>query len=66
VGDYRPFEIAIAYELIGDRDRALEWLAKPETIGSNNFNSVLVDPRLYSLRSDPRFISLVKKAGLQN
>jgi hypothetical protein len=28
-------------ELLGDRDRALEWLAKSETVKSTNFNFVL-------------------------
>ncbi|MGH9937072.1 MAG: TPR end-of-group domain-containing protein [Blastocatellia bacterium] len=65
-GDYRPFEIAVAYGLLGDRDRALEWLAKSETVKSTNFNFVLVNPRLDSIRSDPRFIRLVKKAGFLN
>ena len=65
-GDYRPYEIAVSYELLGDRDRALEWLAKSETIRSINFNFALVEPRLESIRSDPRFIRLVKKAGLLN
>jgi serine/threonine protein kinase/tetratricopeptide (TPR) repeat protein len=63
-GDFRTFEIAIAYELLGDRDRALEWLAKSEAVRTTNFNYVLVEPRLDSIRSDPRFIRLVKKAGL--
>jgi tetratricopeptide (TPR) repeat protein/TolB-like protein len=65
-GDFRPFEIAIAYELLGDRDQALMWLAKSEAVRTTNFNYVLVEPRLDSIRSDPRFIGLVKKAGLLN
>jgi hypothetical protein len=65
-GDYHPFEIAITYELLGDRERALVWLAKSEAARSTNFNFVLVDPRLASIQSDPRFIELVKKAGLLN
>jgi len=65
-GDFRPYEIAVSYEMLGDRDRALEWLAKSETVRSINFNFALVEPRLDSLRSDPRFIRLVKKAGLLN
>ncbi len=65
-GDYHPFEIAIAYELLGDRERALVWLAKSEAARSTNFNFVLVDPRLANIQSDQRFIELVKKAGLLN
>ncbi|MGE0131631.1 MAG: protein kinase [Blastocatellales bacterium] len=65
-GDYRPFEIAVAYELLGDRDQALEWLAKAEAARSSNFDFVLVEPRLESIRSDPRFAGLVKKAGFKD
>ncbi|MCG3159367.1 MAG: Serine/threonine-protein kinase PknD [Acidobacteria bacterium] len=65
-GDYQPFEIAVAYALIGDRDQSLEWLAKSEAVRSYNFNFVLVDPRLDNIRSDPRFDRLVRKAGFQD
>lgn len=65
-GDSQPFEIAISYALLGDRDNALGWLAKAEAARSFSFNYVLVDSRLDNLRSDPRFVELVKKAGLQN
>ncbi|MGH9935757.1 MAG: tetratricopeptide repeat protein, partial [Blastocatellia bacterium] len=64
--DFRPFEIAVAYALLGEHDRAFEWLAKSEAVKSHHFNFVLVDPRLDNIRSDPRFIALVKKAGLLN
>ncbi|MGH9832705.1 MAG: tetratricopeptide repeat protein, partial [Blastocatellia bacterium] len=65
-GDFQPFEVAVAYELLGDRDRALEWLGKSEAVKSINFNFVLVEPRLESIRSDPRFAELVKKTGFQD
>jgi hypothetical protein len=44
----------------------LEWLAKSEAVKSINFNFVLVEPRLESIRSDPRFAELVKKAGFRD
>ncbi len=66
LGDFQDFEVAVAYALLGDRDQALRWLAKAEAARSFSFNYVLVDPRLDNLRSDPRFVGLVKKAGLQN
>jgi serine/threonine protein kinase/tetratricopeptide (TPR) repeat protein len=65
-GDFQPFEVAVAYVLLGDRDRALEWLAKSEAVKSINFNFALVEPRLESIRSDPRFAELVKKAGFRD
>jgi TolB-like protein/Tfp pilus assembly protein PilF len=65
-GDFQPFQIAVAYALLGERDQALSWLAKAEAIRSASFNYALVDPLLDNLRSDPRFAALMKKAGFQD
>src|SRR5262249_54871268 len=65
-GDFQPYEIAVDYALLGDHDQALKWLSQAAAINSYNFNFVLVEPRLDSLRSDPRFVELVKKTGLRN
>jgi serine/threonine protein kinase/tetratricopeptide (TPR) repeat protein len=65
-GDFQDLEIAVAYALLGDRDQGLKWLAKAEAAKAHNFNYALVDPRLDSLRSDPRFAGLMKKAGFQD
>ncbi len=58
--------ISVAYALIGDRDQALSWLAKAEADRAPGFAYALVDPLLDNLRSDPRFIELMKKAGFQH
>jgi Tol biopolymer transport system component/serine/threonine protein kinase/tetratricopeptide (TPR) repeat protein len=64
---FMTYEIAVAYALLDDRDQALAWLAKAEAIkghGAHGFAFAMVDPRLDSVRSDPRFAELWKKAGL--
>jgi serine/threonine protein kinase/Tfp pilus assembly protein PilF len=59
-----PYEIALAYALIGDRDQAMQWLARAEGAKAYVFNFAQVDPRLDSLRDDPRFAALMRKAGM--
>lgn len=63
-GDFMTYDIALTYVAIDDRDRALEWLGRAEATRSYNFNFVEVDPRLDLIRSDPRFVGLIAKAGL--
>jgi TolB-like protein/DNA-binding winged helix-turn-helix (wHTH) protein/Tfp pilus assembly protein PilF len=59
-GDY---ELAGIYSALGDRDRAITELEKGvETRSMMPF--VFVDPQLDSLRSDPRFQQLLRRAGL--
>jgi tetratricopeptide (TPR) repeat protein len=53
------YEIAIIYSLIGDRDHAFHWLQIAEREHAVGFTFVRVDPRLETLRSDPRFDSLL-------
>ncbi len=49
-----PWHFARAYAYLGDHDRALEWLSKP-----NSGGSLLYNPDWDSLRSDPRFQTLL-------
>jgi DNA-binding winged helix-turn-helix (wHTH) protein/TolB-like protein/Tfp pilus assembly protein PilF len=62
-GEIWPYDAALFFAASGDRDRAFEWL--------NNENGgwlifVQVDPRVASLRSDPRFDALVRRVGLRD
>ena len=59
-----PFEVALAYALIGDHDQALRWMERAEATKAYVFNFAQVDPRLDELRTDPRFVELLRKAGL--
>jgi DNA-binding winged helix-turn-helix (wHTH) protein/TolB-like protein len=60
-----PFDVARLYAVLGDRDHAIEWLAK--AIEQRNFAIpfLKVDPDFDKLRPDPRFLDLVRKLGLE-
>lgn len=62
-GEIWPYDAALFFAASGDRDRAFEWLNK-ENGGWLIF--VQVDPRVASLRSDPRFDALVRRVGLRD
>jgi hypothetical protein len=55
-------EIAVIYVALGDTDQAMKWLEKGY---EERFNpSVLLRPGFDPLRSDPRFLDLVRRIGL--
>jgi tetratricopeptide (TPR) repeat protein len=55
------FEAALAFNALGETEKALDWLEKSEASRSHNFNYLEVDPRLSNLRDHPRFRKLVEK-----
>jgi hypothetical protein len=55
------FEIALAYEHLGDRESALDWLERSEKAGTHSFNMIEPDPRLAGLQTEPRYRRLVEK-----
>ncbi len=56
-----PYETAVAYAMAGELDAAFTWLAKAEATRAHGFNFLQIDPRLDTLRADPRFAELAKK-----
>ncbi len=56
-----PYEIAVIYAGLGDRDRAFEWLDKAFEDRSSLLVYWRMDPRIWSLRSDPRFPALLRR-----
>jgi serine/threonine-protein kinase len=58
-----PQFIATAYEGLGDRERALQWFEKAVAERSINI-WYFPDPRLDSIRTEPRFKSLMRQMGL--
>ena len=55
------FEAALAFNALGDKEKALSWLERAEAAGSHSFNFIAVDPRLKNLHSEPRFQKLLSK-----
>ena len=60
-----PFELAIIYAGFGDKDQAFEWLEKAYQEHSVWLPWLRVDPKFDDLRSDPRFLDLLRRIGLQ-
>ena len=58
------YEIAMIYDGLGKKDEAFQWLEKAIQERSYQVSSLAVDPRLDSLRSDPRFKPLLTRLGL--
>lgn len=59
-----PYNIAVLYTGLGDKQTAFEWLNKAYEERASWMIYLKVDPALDSLRSDPRFPDLVRKVGL--
>ncbi|MGI8498880.1 MAG: protein kinase domain-containing protein [Gemmatimonadaceae bacterium] len=61
-GEASPFHVAIVHAVLGDRDAALLWLDRVRW-NSRPVLGGLDDPRLESLRSDPRFVRIAARAA---
>ncbi len=59
------YEIALQYAMIGDKDKAFEWLDKAYEERSGRMSYLFVEPQFDSIRSDPRFTELLKKIGFE-
>ena len=59
-----PYDAALFYAAIGDRDQAFQWLDKCIKRDDDWLLFLNVDPRLSGLRADPRFDDLVRREGL--
>ncbi len=53
-----PYEIAIIYAVLNDKNKSFEWLRKAKDKHAVGFSFVKVDPLLDNLRDDKRFESL--------
>ena len=60
-----PWDIAIVYIGLRDKDHAFEWLEKAYADRSYTIPLLRTHPIFDSLRSDPRFAALLKKVGLE-
>jgi eukaryotic-like serine/threonine-protein kinase len=60
-----PFDPAVIYAGLGDKERAFEWLEKAFEDRSWGMVRLKVDPRFDRLHADPRFASLLRRMGLE-
>jgi DNA-binding winged helix-turn-helix (wHTH) protein/TolB-like protein/predicted Zn-dependent protease len=59
-----PFDVALVYTGLGDKDQAFTWLEKAREDQSEWMGWLSSDARFDSLRSDPRFADLLRRLGL--
>jgi hypothetical protein len=63
--DQSPGNVAGVFALIGDKDKAFEWLDKAYAERDGIVLAQLkVDPSFKNLRNDPRFANLLRRMGL--
>jgi len=60
----RPFLFGKLYAGLGDKDKAFEWLEKAVDEKDHAILQILTDESVDNLRSDPRYIQLLKKMDL--
>ncbi len=59
-----PYFMAVIHKSLGENDQAFEWLEKAYEERSSWLVFLKVEPRLDSLRADPRFQNLLRCVGL--
>src|SRR6185503_2171416 len=62
-GASQALEVAAVYARLDDREMALRWLDKAFQEKSDDLFWLNVDPCWDNIRSDPRFVALLKKMG---
>jgi serine/threonine-protein kinase len=60
-----PFSMAVKNALIGEKDRAFDWLERAYEERAGFLVMVKVEPRLERLRSDPRYKDLLRRMRLE-
>ena len=60
-----PLDIAAIYTRLGEENQAFDWLEKAYEERFSLLPWLKLDPRLDSLRPEPRFKELLKKVGLE-
>lgn len=58
-----PYGIAMIYVGLGDKVQAFTWLQKAHEERTWDLVYLKVDPKLDSLRTDPRFAELLRRLG---
>jgi len=60
-----PYEMATAHAILGNKEKALNWLNRGLKVRSACMPDLKADPRLDSLRSDARFQDFMRRVGFQ-
>jgi TolB-like protein/DNA-binding SARP family transcriptional activator/Flp pilus assembly protein TadD len=60
------FEVAKVHAALGHTDRALHWLGRAFEQRSHSMAFLAVDPQLASLRREPGYAALIRRAGLEH
>jgi len=60
-----PYNFARICARIGDNDQAFAWLETAYKEHSDHLVLLKVDPILDPLRSDPRFVALLRRVGFE-
>ncbi len=60
----KVIHLPVIYALLGDKDKAFEWLEKSYELRNPGIVTARVHPDADNLRSDSRFAALMKKIGL--
>jgi tetratricopeptide (TPR) repeat protein len=56
-----PYDIALVYIGLGEKDQAFAWLEKAYQAHSNDMSNLKADPTFDPIRSDPRFQDLLRR-----
>ena len=59
-----PFHVAMAYAGLGDADAAIRWLERACTERDPHAGSVDAVPAFAELRTDPRYLAVVRRLGM--
>lgn len=59
-----PYNVAIIYNGLGQKDEALAWLEKAYEEHDARLTFIKIEPRWDPFRSDPRFTDLMRRIGL--
>ena len=63
--DPTPDILAIHYAMLGEKEQALVWLDRAYELRLGLITSFKVHPAFDNLRTDPSFMELLKKMGLE-
>jgi len=61
-----PYYLAQEYAFIGENEKALSLLEKSAELRISEMSRINIDPYFINLRSEPRFIAIVKKMGFDD